>query len=406
MLGLVLTVAITPAAPPVDPDPKTLAVPAADQARAAALVEKLGSTRFEDREKAQDELVAMGRRAVPALTEALTKHASAEVRARCQTLYPRARADDLQARLAVFMADEGGKFEHDLPGWSEFSQITAGCGAPARTVFAELVTNPIGRELLLSELQPQELGLRIALRKQEMYQRQYTTARVGGQVQPPPAIEVLAVMLAEARIPSRHVPRNTTYTMIYTSGGFTAALNGGRQARTYRAIAGKWIASRDEAVVMVQALSVGQTLDLPEVADLGARMIKTPAVTVPNKAQAAMVVAKVGNPKHLPALESVFKDEGPVSAVGLIVAGPVGGPAVPAATKTLQLRDVGLVAALLLTRQEPGDYGFEWVQPNLARTATSRLQYMNWRLAPDNRAAAFEKWAEWRAANPNVGEIR
>src|SRR4051812_33223509 len=132
MLGLVLTAALAPAAPPVDPDPKSLAVPAADQARAAALVEKLGSARFEDREKAQEDLVGMGRRAVPALTEALTKHASPEVRARCQTLYPRARAADLQARLAVFMADEEGKHEHDLPGWGEFRQVTAGCGAAAR----------------------------------------------------------------------------------------------------------------------------------------------------------------------------------------------------------------------------------------------------------------------------------
>ncbi|HYH65604.1 MAG TPA: hypothetical protein VD866_12980 [Urbifossiella sp.] len=402
MFGLVLTAALAPAAPPVDPDPKHLVVPPAEQARAAALVEKLGSPRYDEREKAQDDLAAMGRKAVPALTEALARHASAEVRARCQTIYPRARADDLEARLAVFVADEGGKFEHDLPGWPEFRQVTAGCGPVARTVFAEIVANPLGRELLITDLPPQDLGLRIALRKQEMYQKRYNPTRPG-QVQEPAAVEVLALMLAETRVPSRHVPRSNFSVIIYQSSGFVSAINGGTQARVYRAIAGKWVASRDDAVLMVQALSVGQALDLPEVADLGARMVKTAAVTPLNKAQAAMAVAKVGNAKHLPALESAFKDEAPLAVAGVIIAGPGGAP-VAKAPPAMQLRDVALAAALLLTQQDPTEYGFEVTNP--PPRATTRLQYTTWRLTAERRAAAFEKWAEWRAANPDYGQIR
>jgi len=405
MFGLVLTAALAPAAPPVDPDPKHLAVPPAEQARAAALVEKLGSPRYDEREKAQDDLAAMGRKALPALTEALARHASAEVRARCQTIYPRARADDLQARLEVFVADEGGKFEHDLPGWAEFRQVTAGCGPVARTVFAEIVGNPLGRELLLTDLPPQDLGLRIALRKQEMYQRRYNPTRPG-QVQEPAAVEVLALMLAETRVPSRHVPRSNFSIIIYQSSGFVSAINGGPQARVYRAIAGKWVASRDDAVLMQQALTVGQTLDIPEAADLGARMVKTDGVTPQLKAQAAMAVAKVGNAKHLPALESAFKDEGalPIAGAGVIIAGPAGAPVAKAA-RAMQLRDVALAAALLLTQQDPTEYGFETSNPP-PRGVAARLQYTAWRLSSERRAAAFEKWAEWRAANPDYGQIR
>lgn len=402
MLGLVLTAAITPAAPPVDPDPKHLAVTPAEQARAAALVEKLGSPRFEDREKAQDELAGLGRRAVPALSEALAKHASPEVRARCQALYPRARGDDLQARLAVFVADEAGKFEHDLPGWTEFRQITAGCGPAARKVFADIVTNPLGRELLLTELTPQDLGARIALRKQEMYQRRFASSRPG-QVQEPAVIEVLALMLAETRIPSRHIPRTSSSVVVFTMPNFVSALAGGsREARVYRTVAGKWAASRDEAILMTQALSVAQTLELPEVADLGARMMKTAAVTALSKAQAAMAVAKVGNAKHLPALEAAFKDEGVVRTLGVVIAGPAGAPAV-AQAKSVQLRDVALAAALLLTEQDPTDYGFE--QANASARA-SRYNYVMWSLPVDRRAAAFERWAEWRVANPDFGQLR
>ncbi len=403
MLGLVLTFAVAaPGAPPVDPDPKHLAVPPAEQARATALVERLASPRHEDREKAQDDLAAMGRRAMPALTEALARHVSPEVRARCQMLYPRARADALQARLAVFVADAGGKFEHDLPGWAEFRQITAGCGPAARAVFADIATTPIGRELVLAELAPQDLGGRIALRKQEMYTRRFASPTRPGQPQAEPTVaEVLALMLAETRIPSRHIPRTSSSTLVFTMPGFVSALaGGGPQARVYRTVAGKWAASRDEALLMTQALSVATTLDIPEAADVGARMMTTAGVTPLSKAQATMAVAKVGNPKHLPALEAVFKDEGVVRTLGVVVA-PVGAPA-PAAARTVQLRDVALVAALLLTEQDPTEYGFE---VTTARPGV-RYLYTVWNLPADRRAAAFEKWNEWRAANPDFGQIR
>jgi len=404
MLGLVLTAAITPAAPPVDPDPKHLTVPPADQARAAALVEKLGSPRFEDREKAQEDLSAMGRLAVPALAEALTKNASAEVRARCQALYPRARADDLQARLEVFVADEAGKFEHELPGWAEFRQITAGCGPAARAVFAEVVAHPLGRELVMTDLPPQDLGARIAVRRQELYTRRINTTGRAGQQLPPTAVEVLALMLAETRIPSRHIPRTSSSVLVYTTPNFASAVNGGgREARVYRTIAGKWAASRDEALLMVQALSVATTLELSEAADLGARMVKTVGVTAQNKALAAMAVAKSGNPKFLPALESAFKDEGVVNVFGAVAIAPVGAPAPPVAARSVQLRDIALAAAVLLTEQDPTEYGFVLAN-NPSRTA--RYNYGVWSLPADRRAAAFEKWAKWRSENPDFGQLR
>ena len=70
----------------------------------------------------------------------------------------------------------------------------------------------------------------------------------------------------------------------------------------------------------------------------------------------------------------------------------------------MQLRDVALAAALLLTEQDPTEYGFESANP--APRATARYTYTMWRLAPDRRAAALQKWAEWRAANPDYGQVR
>lgn len=397
MLGLVFIAATAaPAAPPVNPDPRSLAVPTADQARAKSLVAKLGSPVYDDREQAQAALAGMGRLAVPALAEALAKSPSSEVRSRCQALYPRARAEELQARLAVFAADEAGKFEHDLPGWDRFQQITAGCGPAARAVFVEITTSALGRELVVSDLSPQDLGQRIAARRQELYTRRFNTARrPGEQPAEAPVVDVLALLIAETRIPSRHIPRTISATAVYTMPSFVSALAADTdRARVYRTLAGKWVATRDEALLMTQALSVGTTLDLPETATLGARMMTTAGVTALSKASAAMAVAKVGDPRHLPALESAFKDESVVG--GVVVAGPAGA----VARGGRQLRDIALVAALLTSGQDPKEYGFD----EQAGLASARYQYTRWSLPTADRAAAFEKWAAWRAANPDVGK--
>jgi hypothetical protein len=419
MFGLVLAVAAAaPAAPPVNPDPKHLAVPPADHARARSLVEKLASPDYETRQRAHAGLAELGRVAVPALTEALARHPSAEVRSRCQALFPRARADDLEARLAAFAADEAGKFEHDVPGWDDFRTITAGCGPAARAVFADLAATPLGRELVLGDLPPEELGARVAVRRQELYTHRFMTPRRSNEVVPePPVLDVLALMIAETRVPSRLVPRSATGAALYTQPWIlyqlgvipdpTAVLDPSRvllwddRVRVYRTIAGKWVVTRDEPIVMSQALEVAKALELPEAADLAARMLTTPGVAAGNKAPAALVVGKHGEPRHLPALEAVFKDEGVVRVGGVVV---VGGPRVPAAPvhATAQLRDVALIAAVLMTGQEPREYGFE----ELSDRPGDRFVLTRWHLPAAGRPAAFERWQAWRAAHPAFGKGR
>ena len=401
MFGLLLAAATAaPAAPVANPDPKHLVVSPADGAKAKSLVEKLASPAYEEREQAQAELSGLGRRAVPALADALARHPSAEVRARCRALYPRARADDLQARLDTFAADEAGKFEHDLPGWADF-RLVAGGGKAARKVFADVVAAPFGRELVLGDLPPADLGMRVASRKQEIYNRRFTGARrVGDQPHEPSVADVLALMYAESRVSSRHIPRTATGTVVYTTPTFVAALQAGSEtAAVYRAVAGKWVSTRDEALLMTQALAVGTTLELPEVGGLGARMMTAPGVLAAVKAQAAMAVAKVGDPSHLPALEAVFKDE---SVVGtpFVQDGPV--TARVALPVPVLLRDTALAAALLVTGQEPKDYGFE----ETFGRRDARFTNLNWALRADRRAAAFEKWTAWRGENPDFGKDR
>src|SRR5439155_19187177 len=107
------------------PDPKDLAIPAAELGRARELVRRLGSDDPREREAAQAELARMGRLARPVLAEAAAADPSAEVRGRAARLLPRAEAEELQARLDTFRADTELAYQHDLPGWSQF-RVAAG----------------------------------------------------------------------------------------------------------------------------------------------------------------------------------------------------------------------------------------------------------------------------------------
>ena len=102
------------------PDPKDLAIPANEIARARELIKRLGSEVYKEREEAQAELAKMGRLARSVLAEAATSDSDPEVRYRCARLLPKAGADDLRARLETFLADTTNKYEHDLPGLKQY----------------------------------------------------------------------------------------------------------------------------------------------------------------------------------------------------------------------------------------------------------------------------------------------
>lgn len=394
MFGLVVAAGL--AVPPtVNPDPKHLVVPAAEQARAKELVGKLGSPEYAEREAAQAALAAMGRKAVPALAEGIARHPSPEGRARCQTLYPRARADDITARLAVFAADKEGKYEHDLPGWADFRDATAAAGQPAaRAMFVAITARPVGQELVLGALPPAHLGQRVAAHKQELY-----NAQLGGKVGRAVRVEdVLAVIYAESRVPAKHMPRTVTAAPIFNGQLVQSVMNGeGDREKVCRAILNRWVGTREEAMAMAQALPIANQYDLPEAEPLAARMVRTPGVTTLNRATAAMQVARSRNPKYLPDLESAFTDMAVVTTNRAVVV--VGGVARPAGNQVL-MKDVALAAALLLTRQDPADYGFE--QP----AGAAQFGYTGWQVPADKRDAAFAQWREWRAANREIGKDR
>jgi hypothetical protein len=379
------------------PNPKDLAIPPAELARAKDLVVKLGSEDFDEREDAQDNLAKMGRLAMPALLEGLNSNPSPEVRSRCQSLLPKASHEDLESRLATFLADVDGKYEHDLPGWNEFKKTVGGSTSGSRTVFVELLKNSVNRTLVLAVAgPPSELGTLIAARKQEVYHMRFP--RTPNAVRKEQSVtDVIALMFAESHIESKYVPRTISNTTIYNIAGLhAAASDGSDKAAVYKAVVGHWIESRDDAISMNMAMSQAISMNMPKQGNaVAAKLVQLKYATPFYRMNAALALAKNKATDHLPAIEGAFDDEASQIIRQVVVNGKIEGTAI-------QVRDVALAAALLLTKQKPEDYGLVEQyknQPGMEYT------YTNWRLPEDKRKAAFEKWKAWRAKNQNFGKI-
>lgn len=393
-LGFSLIVAAVVAGPAAaaSPDPGTLAVPPAEQARAMALVGRLASDTFADREEAQDELAKMGRLAKAAILAGLATD-DPEVRFRCRLLLPRAAAEDLRVRVETFLADAAGKFEHDVPGWTEFRKTVPNTAA-ARELFAEMLADDANRAILTAVGGPPgELGQLIALRKAELTGSRGGPGGRGGYVVSRRELSsagLAALLFAEAQVPSRFVPMLTRGTIGATPAqpGTIAALAhaAGDRGAVNKALVVAWVKSRDEAVQLSAALTVAESLELKETADVAIRLLGTPGQAA-YRTRAASTLIRVGTKDHLSALEKLMTD----TAV-LVTLRPAteDRPALE-----IQVRDVALATAVQITAQKPEHYGFVEQYPGTGYRNT----YTNLYLSADTRDAAFDKWKAWREKN-------
>jgi hypothetical protein len=379
----------------VSPDPKDLVISAAEISRARELVAKLGSEDYDEREEAQENLAKMGRLAMPALVDGMNTIPSPEVRFRCQALLPKAAHEDLQARLATFLEDADGKYEHDLAGWNEFRKVVGNSIAASRSTFVELLKDPPNRALVLAVSgTPSELGSLVAGRKQEIYQQRFP--RKPNAVRKEQSVpDVIALMFAESHVESKQVPRIISNATVYNMPGLAQAISdGSAKAAVYRAVVGHWIETRDEASSMYTAMNQATTLGLKKQGNtVAAKLVRFKGGIVNYRLYAAFALARNGAKDHLADLEAVVADE---AALGMPLA--VNGVV---QVNQIQMRDMALVAALLITGQDTEGYGFIELHKN---RPGMQFTYANWRLPDDKRKKAFEKWKAWREKNPDYGK--
>jgi|GEM_PF-904282 len=297
------------AARAASPDPKDLAVSPQELSKARALLQKLGSDSYRDREDAQAELAKMGRLAKGVLAEAATTGEDPEIRLRAARLLPKANAADLKARIDTFLEDKQGKFEHDLPGLKVFRE-KLGAGDKSRALYAEILKSPYNLELFAAvEKGNTEGGRAVGDRRNTMWmdmngQRFVGTGKPTAPRQPSLA-DIAAVLFAEALVPSDSIPKTGQWAymnsgqFLQQSASITELNSSDRPHHTaYRTIVANWIGTRTDAMEMsniVYMLNNAPFASFKESQTLLRRIVLTDGVQLWARGQALnMLVQKNG----------------------------------------------------------------------------------------------------------------
>lgn len=398
-------------------DPASLVVPPEQVAKARDLVRLLGSDFYRDRDTATRDLEAMGRLALPALIEA-RYHPDPEVQSRIAWLYPLAVSDELQERIATFQLDATNKYQHDLPGWSWF-RFVAGDDPSTRDLFVEVLKNKSNHDVLLAlgSVHPDkvpglsalvggspvvgayrptgmELYHAITNRRQQL-QFQLLPQRPNSQAVAPKLPDLALLLLAESIAIERDAFVNNG-TQLQLSNYLLAppsreALNGkGTNGVAFRKLAVNWMDTREGVVGISNAMNIALSTSMgnPVVSKYAAKLMLSPQAREYNRAQSAATLARNNSKEYLFTMTKLFADEAVVSRNNIANPQP-----------DINVQDVALVMAVILSGQSTKEYGFTEVHPG---HAAMKFSYTNFYFRKDEaadtetrRAAAFAKWREW-----------
>jgi hypothetical protein len=401
-------------------NPANLKIKPSDTALAMTYVEQLGNTSYRIREQARRDLTKMGRRALHALTQGLNS-SDTETRVVCELLLPAAESQEMEARVQTFLADAKGEYEHELPGWARF-RFVAGDNPFTRQLFVAVVKNPRNFPLLqaMKEIPDQQLpslaGLASGIvfahperpstsrypqvlndRRISLYQQHMEQMPNGGIRQTTPTVSDHAfLMLAESLVSERETNWNPiSYQLIswlYQQQLRDAALGNSEYKASYRDIFMNWVETRDGVNNLSQMVNLAQNLNLgtPMIGRLAGRMLTLPNNQPWTKANAVSLLARHKCVDRISLIRQTFDDEAVV-----VNAQPMNNQ------PEIQVRDIALAMTLLLTNQDPKNYGFAMQHPQ----EQMRFNYTNYRFTDDGkdrstvdkRMAAFQKWREWEA---------
>jgi len=389
------------AAGKADPDPKSLDIPAEVALEARALVEKLASKSFQEREQASRELQRLGRLALPAITEAMENSINPEVQLRTELLLPSARTDDYRARIDCFLADTAGKFEHALPGAKEYFALT-GQSEAARNLFRDIVLSP-NRDLIFGIGNPDELPKLIAQRRAEFLR----TINGGGGVliingvvqngrgTPPTITDLAAIYFAEAMVPEKKIGGQAGYqaASLLNQPALRTAMTSGPEKDAIVGILKKWAETREEPMTMYYAMNYLKTVQPVLSVKLATRMLEAKGGVATYRGQAITIIGQYADGEQRTALVKLLKDESEVST-GIGVANK---------RTSIQTRDVALAMLLLATKQDPAEYGFTFrYKSNPANDALKynfMAYYFDGEDGDKKRQDSLKKWDEWAAKN-------
>lgn len=406
-----------------DPDPKSLAVPEDTQKKAKELVGKLGSPQFSEREQATRDLAKMGRMALPTLQEALGTSLEPEVAMRAEGLLPKAEAEDMKARVACFLADAGGKYQHTLPGWDKFKAV-AGSDAASRKLFAEMLKSAVTHQMLLAaEKSVEEANAVLNQYVTRLWNQQNFGGRGGGwggefgggaPAQPAKLPDMVAALFLESQFSDTEMSIQASIPWGWGGQGAQSVVNyvsnvpdvssaiygnSGEYAGPIRKILAQWMETRETAQWAYSAYNFANNIyqnDRKKTFKFALRVLESKGGQNGsyNKQNILLNFANQPNARDLlPALSKCFDDS------LLIWNWQSGTPGFD-----IQLRDYALAYAIQLTDQKPEDYGMSRNGSGTAKQFNQQSFYFKDDTPPQNGPNGGRVVRPVKPANPPAEE--
>ncbi len=368
----------------------------------ASLIRDLGSDRFATREAASDRLARLGLPAFTAL-EVATRDADREIRFRAERILNVIRKNDLERRLAAFVAGTGDD-DYQLPSWDRFSKKYGDTEA-SRQLFVEMQR---AEPELLAAL-AREARAAVEVLGQRLADRTAGQIRVAnGQPPASSAGEVAAYLFVAGE---EDAAVSATSLQLLSTIARQSVLVMARSPKegelTKKLVAN--VVRRCEAESALTWMGLARELELKEAVGLAVKVLeqheKIPRQSIMAVGIAATCVADLGDESHVPVLEKLLQSQTVISqsASSVVVNGQR-----TIRRREMQVRDAALAALVILTKQDAKQYYGEALP---ARTpsafSTFPVMTVGFEVGEEGekqRAAAQQKWAEHKARQAKPAE--
>jgi hypothetical protein len=341
-------------------------------AEAALLVRQLGAEEFSLRERATTQLIEMGVAAKNAI-EAGRTHPDREIRYRCERIFQIVGELDFHRRLTAFTAGRSDGL--DLPGWRRFRDLY-GDGAETRSLFAEM--QKAESELMQAvERGPQGVARVAETRVAQLQQLQ----RRAGETT---SLGSVTALLFAAVGDNVNLGLQTSYIVVSlcSQPAFVEGMTDPAKGKILRKMISQWI-TQSQGPAAQQSMHLAMRYDMKEGLVPAERILRNVGEQPFVRQAALMTVAKLGDASHVGLLEPALEDAARISA-----------HRIDNVQYEIQIRDVALVAILLLKKQDPKRFGFERIQLNDSNVFNyGTVGFEN----EDKRKQAFAKYQEFKA---------
>ncbi|WP_020470000.1 HEAT repeat domain-containing protein [Zavarzinella formosa] len=365
---------------PLAPDPDIRVKKEIDE-----LIAKLGHPDYKLREQAAKRLMEIG----PVASEAIKAgqmSSDIEIGERCKKLYPLLWTLGLEKRLQKFVNAEGNKDSEELPLVKKWLDIVGGTKA-SRELYANMV-RAHSDKLKTVEEQPDRGPTVLAEFAKLVYVRSTgasavkATSLLGEQ-----DVSLFMFLGAVGEVRRTTLPgmSSTYYYQFLNSEWLTKSLDAETPSKEVRTLFARWLEKERYSIVIRRSIELaGQhkvTECIPVVLKIAGDTNTTPFV----RAAALLGFSKLGTKDNLKDLEPFLNDTLHLANV-----------TVNGVSTKVQMGDVALGTALLLTGQSPKEFGFEREPPTIG-TLTSYTYYGF--SSDEKREAAHQKWKDWAKVN-------